>query len=171
MAGDDVLTGQAVNIGQSSLPSSWRTVQQADIDAFGKSTDDMDPMHVEPAWAAANGPFGGTIAFGFWTLAMLTSMVREIAGTSLGTDVQAHFGVNYGFNRVRFVEPVRVGARIRAIVTPIHVDTSHAGRILTTMDVKVEIEGSARPALVAEWLSLTILPTESGRLDGFRRAG
>lgn len=169
MTVDQMLAEQRAALGKPSLPSRWRRVSQQDIDLFGRSTDDMDPMHVDPEWSSRQSPFGGTIAFGFWTLAMLTSLVREVAGTSLNAEgVPAHIGVNYGFNRVRFIEPVPVGARIRAIVTPVAMDESTPGRVLTTLDVRVEVEGLERPALHAEWLSLTILPELSGRLDGFR---
>jgi acyl dehydratase len=172
MTAHEMIEKQRAALGKPSLPSRWRTVRQEDIDQFGRCTDDMDPMHVDPEWATRESSFGGTIAFGFWTLAMLTTMIREIAGTSLDSEgVPAHIGVNYGLNRVRFIEPVPVGSRIRAIATPVAMDESKPGRILTTLEIKVEVEGRDRPALTAEWLSLTILPELSGALDGFRSRG
>lgn len=165
----DMAAAQRDKIGALLGPSSWRVVTQAATSAFGESTDDQDPMHVDPEWAAAHSPFGGTIAFGFWTLAMLTSMVREISGTTLGDpEAPEHTGVNYGFNRVRFIEPVPVGSRIRARMTPLDVVAQGRDRLLVTMQVEIEVEGRQRPAVSAEWLSMTLLPTEGVNLDGFR---
>ena len=126
--------------------SSWFTLDQKRIDAFADVTEDWQFIHCDPD-AARDTPFGTTIAHGFLTLSMLSAMVYEmpvLGGVAMG--------VNYGFNKVRFLNPVPSGARIRAHFTLTRLDESRPGEITTTMDVSVEIEGQDKPALIAEWI-------------------
>jgi acyl dehydratase len=126
--------------------SDWMTVDQGRIDLFADATDDHQWIHVDEERAAA-GPFGGTIAHGFLTLSLLPVLVGQVF-TVEGTKM----GVNYGLNRVRFTAPVPVGSKVRAAVELTDVSDVSGGVQLTTT-VTVEIEGSERPALVAQWLT------------------
>jgi acyl dehydratase len=133
-------------VGQELGVSEWTTITQDQIDTFAECTDDHQFIHVDPE-AAAKTPFGGTIAHGFLTLSMLSSMAYQmpsITGTAMG--------VNYGFNKLRFVSPVRSGARIRARFILKSFEELRPGEIQTIMTVTVEIEGQDKPALVADWL-------------------
>ncbi|MER2536566.1 MAG: MaoC family dehydratase [Rhizobiaceae bacterium] len=145
---DDLLAG----IG-GKRTSSWRTVTQTMIDQFADATDDHQFIHVDPVRAAAESPFGGTIAHGFLTLSMLSAMAFETIPLLQGANV----GVNYGFDSVRFVTPVRTGARIRASFVLADVKVRPSGWIQIANDVTIEIEDSAKPALTARWLTLTFV--------------
>jgi acyl dehydratase len=123
----------------------WTTVDQPQIDLFADATHDHHWIHVDPD-QAKDGPFGATIAHGLLTLSLLPELVDQIYAVS-----GAKMGVNYGFNRVRFTAPVPAGSRVRATVDLLHV-ADVAGGVQLTTAVTVELEGSARPALVAEWV-------------------
>lgn len=157
-------------LGQEQGPTRWREVLQSDINAFGAATYDPDLMHIDPDWAAKNSPFGHTIAFGFWTFSMLTCFMHELEGRADGSTDGEFLGVNYGFDRLRFIEPVPVGARIRGRSTLVAVTMPASDRMLRTQDVTVEIENVARPALVARWLTMQVVPEQGAELTGFRRA-
>lgn len=133
--------------------SEWRVVTQADIDAFAEVTDDHQFIHVDPARTAAETAFGGTIAHGFLTLSLLSAFGREALPVVAGR----RMGVNYGFDRVRFVSPVRSGARVRGRFALKAVERRSEREILLRYRVTVEIEGGAKPALVADWLTLAVL--------------
>jgi acyl dehydratase len=123
----------------------WTTVSQEQVDRFADATHDHQWIHVDPQ-RARRGPFGAPIAHGLLTLSLLPELVGgvyAVAGTRMG--------VNYGFNRVRFTAPVPVGSRVRARVELLEVVDVPGGVQLTTA-VTVELESSARPALVAEWV-------------------
>ena len=96
--------------GQESGLSPWREVTQTMIDQFADATDDHQFIHCDPARAQAETPFGGTIAHGFLTLSLLSAFAFETAPRLQGADI----GINYGFDQVRFVAPVKTGSRIRA---------------------------------------------------------
>jgi acyl dehydratase len=123
----------------------WTTVDQPQIDLFADATHDHHWIHVDPD-QAKDGPFGATIAHGLLTLSLLPELVDQIYAVS-----GARMGVNYGFNRVRFTAPVPAGSRVRATVDLLDV-ADVAGGVQLTTAVTVELEGSARPALVAEWV-------------------
>lgn len=131
----------------ATAQSSWRVVSQDDITAFARLTDDMNPLHVDAAYAATT-PFGTPIAHGFYTLSLLSAMSYEVIPDLVGQ----RLGVNYGFDRLRFTGPVPVGARIRAGFTLKAVDAGAAGAVTSTYEVVVEVEGADRPALTATWL-------------------
>lgn len=132
--------------------SNWMEVDQELIDSFAHSTKDMDWMHIDPDRAARDGPYGGTIAFGFWTLSMLTHFSHEIG--MWPADVA--YGLNYGIERVRWITPVRVGARIRMQCKLLDIEDRGDERFLIRTDNTLEIEGEERPALVAEWLGMFV---------------
>ena len=126
--------------------SDWFTIDQDRVGLFADATEDHQWIHVDPE-RAKEGPFGGTIAHGFLTLSLLPvliAQVYEIEGTKMA--------VNYGLNRVRFTAPVPVGSRVRGNVELLEV-TDVTGGVQVNTKVTVEVAGSERPALVAEWLT------------------
>lgn len=140
--------------GAERFTSPWLAVTQEITDRFAEATLDPDWMHVDPERAAREGPFDGTIAFGFWTLSMLTWFLRESTGFEYPPG--ARYGFNYGLDRVRLVSPVPVGSRIRNHLAVTHIVPRGANRFLVTTHNEVEVEGSQRPALVADWLMLLV---------------
>lgn len=143
-------------LGQELGKSEWLRVEQDMIDQFGRSTKDMDPLHVNPAWAARETPYDGTIAFGFWTLSMLTHFSHEIGMWPVDVD----YALNYGLERVRWVHPVKVGSRIRMCCTLTDLSERGDGGLLIRTSNLIEIEGEVRPALTAEWLGMFIREDE-----------
>lgn len=139
--------------------SHWVEVTQAMISGFGDVTLDPDPMHIDPEWAKANGPYGGTIAFGFLTMSLLTHLLHSAMGTnpSQAEDENGHF-LNYGMDYLRLLAPVKVGARIRGKFKVLDARLDAKGRQIAKFGVEVEIEGEEKPALVAEWLSIQMPP-------------
>lgn len=139
--------------------SPWLTVSQTMIDDFGHATLDADPMHVDPAWAAANSPYSETIAFGFLTISLLTHLMHGSMGVQGANDPRrSGYYLNYGFDRIRLVAPVRTGRRVRGHFKLLERKTDEHGRLITTFDCRVEIEGESRPALVAQWLTVWVPP-------------
>jgi len=139
-------------VGQQLGVSEWFPIDQGRIDAFADVTLDHQFIHVDPERALAT-PFGGTIAHGFLTLSLLVHLclpfIPELKNRKLV--------VNYGFDKVRFSAPVKVGKRIRTVSRLGEVSERKPGNILMRVDVTVEIEGEDKPALVAEWLSLHVV--------------
>lgn len=139
--------------------SPWVTVTQQMIDGFGAVTLDPDPMHIDPVWAQENGPFGGSIAFGFLTISLLTHLLHSALGSS--PDRAPHgsgYYLNYGFDRLRLVSPVRAGSKVRGVFRIANVTHDERQRLVTTFDCKIEIEGEERPALIATWLTVWVPP-------------
>jgi acyl dehydratase len=136
-------------IGTEVGTSSWLTIDQPRIEAFADATEDRQFIHVDPA-AAAQTPFGGTVAHGFLSLSMLSRMGAE---AMLVPDTMK-MAVNYGLDRVRFIAPVRSGARIRGRFVLDSVEEKVPGQLLIRHSVTVEIEGEDKPALTAQWLGL-----------------
>ena len=132
--------------------SGWLEIGQRRIDEFADATEDRQFIHVD-AHAAAQTPFGGTIAHGFLSLSMLSRMAADVMIIPDGT----RMAVNYGLDRVRFIAPVRSGKRIRGRFRLDSVDEKAPGQILMRHTVTVEIEGEERPALTAEWLGLIFI--------------
>ena len=135
-----------------SFVSRWLTVDQQRIDAFAKVTEDEQFIHIDPGRAAATA-FGGTVAHGFLTLSLLSAMAYGALPKIEGV---AH-GVNYGFDRVRFVHPVRSGSRVRGHFTLQAVTPRSAREWQLTYEVSVEIEGVQKPALAATWLTMQVM--------------
>ena len=139
-------------IGEEIGASGWLEIGQARIEEFADATDDHQFIHVDPR-AAAQTPFGGTIAHGFLSLSMLSRMAADVM---LIPDT-TRMAVNYGLDRVRFIAPVRSGKRIRGRFVLDSVDEKAPGQLLMRHTVTVEIEGEERPALTAEWLGLIFI--------------
>lgn len=134
--------------------SDWITVTQAMIDGFAEATGDRQFIHVDPA-RAAQTPFGGTIAHGFLTLSLMPQLAEKIADAPVVQGMR--MAVNYGGNSVRFVTPVRSGARIRGRFHLAAFDEKRPGQYQQVTDFTVEIEGADTPALVAQWITLIYL--------------
>ncbi len=142
-------------VGSELGVSDWVAIDQARIDQFADVADDHQFIHVDPVRAAAT-PFGGTIAHGFMTLSLLVPLCLEFIPTLRDRAMV----LNYGLDRVRFIAPVRAGRRIRARCTLGEVSERKPGQFLFRVDVLVEIENEAKPALAAQWLSLHIVSQE-----------
>jgi acyl dehydratase len=138
-------------VGTKFEPSEWIEIDQERINAFADCTEDHQFIHVDQE-KAAQTPFGGTIAHGFLTLSLLSKMIEGNGVVPEGTVM----GLNYGFDKVRFLAPVRAGKRVRAHVEVVSVDEKPGGRFLVKQAISVEIEGEETPALVAEWLSMLV---------------
>ena len=133
-------------VGEEIAVSGWLEVTQARIDQFADATGDHQWIHVDPARAAAELPSRSTIAHGFLTLSLLSTLIREsIRFTGL------RMAINYGLNRVRFVSPVPSGSRIRALITLQSVDAVSDG-FQVTWQATIEREGNDKPACVADWI-------------------
>ena len=144
------------NAGKEVGVSPWRTVTQTMIDQFADATDDHQFIHCDPERAAREAPFGGTIAHGFLTLSLLSAMTFD----TLPQLDKAKMGVNHGFDEIRFLAPVKTGARIRARFVLADVKARPSGWVQMTHDVTIEIEGSKKPALTARWLTLAFVEPE-----------
>lgn len=133
--------------------TEWISISQDEVDRFGVLTRDIDPVHMDPEWARAHGPFEGTVLYGFQTVSMLSSLLRLLLKRQGWGDERGHF-VNYGFDRMRLVAPVRVGARIRGRFVLNGAERDAKGRYKVTFGATIEIENATRPALIADWLAV-----------------
>jgi acyl dehydratase len=129
--------------------SDWLLVDQARIDAFADVTEDPQFIHIDPV-AAAKTPFGGTIAHGFLTLSLLSRMAAD----AMLRPGAIRMGVNYGFEKVRFIAPVRSGKRVRGRFTLVSFEEKRPGQYQFVHNVTVEIEGEDKPALIADWIGM-----------------
>ena len=136
-------------IGEEVGVSHWIELAQQRIDAFAEATEDRQFIHTD-AEAAAQTQFGGTIAHGFLTLSLLSRMAADAMLLPDGMTM----AVNYGFDRVRFLAPVRSGKRVRGRFTLDSIEEKAPGQILARHSVTVEIEDEEKPALTAQWLTL-----------------
>ena len=136
-------------LGEEIGVSDWILVDQQRITAFAEAIEDRQFIHVDPA-AAAQTPFGGTIAHGFLSLSLLSRMAADVMLVPDTTKM----AVNYGLDRVRFLAPVPAGARVRGRFTLDSAEDKAPGQLLLRHTVTVEIEGGAKPALTAQWLGL-----------------
>ena len=135
--------------GETFGPTEWLTVDQGRVDTFADATDDHQWIHIDPE-RARGGPFGGTIAHGFLSLSLLSRMGAEVMLFPPGLKM----AVNYGLDRVRFLAPVKSGARVRGRFTLDLVEDKAPGQVLMRHIVTVEIEGEDKPAMTAVWLGL-----------------
>jgi acyl dehydratase len=138
--------------GVPTEPSAWLEIDQDRVNEFADATNDHQYIHVDAERAAAS-PFGGTIAHGFLTLSLVVDLLAENMLVPAGIETT----INYGSDKVRFLAPVRVGQRIRACQEITDVNEKKPGQWLVNRNVVVEIEGSDKPALVAEILLLHIV--------------
>jgi acyl dehydratase len=137
-------------IGKELGVSGWFTLDQDRIDKFAACTDDQQWIHVDVERARDRGPFGATIAHGFLTLSMLAPTATEVWIEPLKTTT-----LNYGFERIRFINPVKAGARIRNRIKLLSVDEKPNGTLVTTENT-IEIDGEQKPALVATALTMVV---------------
>lgn len=137
--------------GAPPLASGWLDVTQPLVDLFADAIGDHQFIHVDPERAARESAFGGTIAHGFLVLSLLSKLGAEVMDLPGPGEV----GINYGFDKVRFLAPVPVGRRIRGVFR-VAAQEPKAGGHLIRFDAAVELEGSAKPALAAEWLVLIL---------------
>jgi acyl dehydratase len=139
-------------IGQEIGISGWLNVDQQAIDTFAEVTQDRQFIHVDPE-AAAKTPFGGTIAHGFLTLSLLSKMAADV----MLVPESLKMAVNYGFERVRFIAPVRADKRVRGRFRLASAEEKRPGQWQFVHNVTVEIEGEEKPALTADWIGLIFI--------------
>jgi acyl dehydratase len=139
-------------VGQELGTSSWLVVDQTRIDQFATCTEDRQWIHIDPERCAKESPFGGPIAHGYLSLSLVAAMLIEIG--IIPPD--AATGLNYGLDKVRFLSAVKAGSRVRASASLISAQPQDGGRLLLKLDCKLEIEGEAKPALIAEMLCMLI---------------
>jgi len=139
-------------IGHEVGVSDWIVIDQQRIDAFADVTEDRQFIHIDPQ-AAAQTPFGGTIAHGFLLLSLLSRMAAETMLLPRGLKM----AINYGLDRVRFLAPVRSGSKVRGRFTLDSVEEKAPGQWLLRHTVTVEIDGEDKPALTAQWLGLMLV--------------
>jgi acyl dehydratase len=146
----DALKGK---IGTDIGVSDWHIVTQEMIDRFADVTRDHQFIHVDPARAKKETPFGGTIAHGFLTLSLLSLIGSEVMPPIKGRAM----GINYGFDKIRFISPVKAGGKVRGRFKLKEVNERAAKEVMFRYEVAIEIEGAEKPALVAEWLTMAVL--------------
>lgn len=137
-------------VGKEIGVSSWHLIDQPRIDTYADVTEDHQFIHVDPERAKTETAFGTTIAHGFLTMSMMSVMSYEVMPAIAGTTM----GVNYGFDKLRFISPVRSGRRVRGRFVLAEAKLRKANELQSRTNVTVEIEGEDKPALVAEWLGL-----------------
>lgn len=138
-------------IGKELEPGPWFSMDQDRVNQFADVTVDQQFIHVDPD-KAKDTPFGGTIAHGFLSLSMLTHLTEECAVVPK----EVAMGLNYGFDKVRFLNPVRVGSEIRACVTIADITEKNDNQFLVKQAITVEIKGVDKPALICEWLTMYV---------------
>ena len=138
-------------VGKEIGVSSWHLVDQPRIDTYADVIEDHQFIHVDPERAKKETAFGTTIAHGFLTMSLLSIMSYEVMPVIAGTTM----GVNYGFDKLRFISPVRSGKRVRGRFVLAEAKLRKPNELQSRTNVTVEIEGEDKPALVAEWLGLT----------------
>jgi acyl dehydratase len=137
-------------VGREIGVSSWHVVDQTRIDSYADVIEDHQFIHVDPERAKAETSFGTTIAHGFLTMSLMSIMSYEVMPVIEGTTM----GVNYGFDKLRFLSPVRSGSRVRGRFTLAEATLRKPRELLSRTHVTVEIEGEEKPALVADWIGL-----------------
>jgi acyl dehydratase len=137
-------------VGKEIGVSLWHLIDQPRIDTYADVIEDHQFIHVDPERAKKETAFGTTIAHGFLTMSLLSIMSYEVMPVIVGTTM----GVNYGFDKLRFISPVRSGKRVRGRFVLAEAKLRKPNELLSRTNVTVEIEGEDKPALVAEWLGL-----------------
>jgi acyl dehydratase len=139
-------------IGQEVGVSKWILVDQPMIDKFADVTHDNQWIHIDPARAASETPFGGAIAHGFLSLSLASRFAYDCFSMAEGQVM----GINYGFNKLRFLNPVKAGSKLRGRFIMKSVTQRNATDLLRETALTIEIEGEQTPALVADWLGLAV---------------
>jgi acyl dehydratase len=137
-------------VGKEVGVSSWHLIDQPRIDTYADVIEDHQFIHVDPERAKKETAFGTTIAHGFLTMSLLSIMSYEVMPVIAGTTM----GVNYGFDKLRFISPVRSGKRVRGRFVLAQARLRKPNELQSRTNVTVEIEGEDKPALVADWLGL-----------------
>jgi acyl dehydratase len=140
---DDLESAKGVEVG----PGEWVVIEQSRIDGFADDTEDHQWIHVDPE-RAAEGPFGTTVAHGFLTLSLVPFFVAKLRQVE-----NVKMGINYGLNKVRFPTPVKVNSRLRGRMTLIEIERIGDSAVQTVGRVTLDLEGSDKPACVAEMVS------------------
>ena len=152
--GNIVNTAELNNyIGKEVGVTDWVEIDQDRINRFADATGDHQYIHIDPE-RAAQTPFGTTIAHGFLTLSMIPMLSAENGGLKLENAVM---GINYGLDKVRFINPVKVGSKIRGRFTLTGVEEKKPNHFLLKHTVTIDIEGEEKPALIAESLGMTVI--------------
>ncbi len=152
----EALAATEAKIGKEVGLSNWITVDQEMIDKFADVTHDDQWIHIDPDRAAAETPFGGTIAHGFLTMSLASRFAYDVFGPMPGQVM----GINYGFNKLRFLSPVRAGSRLRGRFVLKSVVQRKPTELLRENTLTIEIEGQETPALVADWLGIAVFAPE-----------
>jgi acyl dehydratase len=150
--GNLTLAGLSERVGQELGVSNWVAIDQPRINTFASCTGDHQWIHVDVERSKRESPFRGPVAHGYLTLAMVAPLAMEIG--IIPTDAAA--GLNYGIDKVRFLAPVPAGARVRLRVVLAGIEPKEAGQVIMKTQNTLEVEGSEKPALVAETLALLI---------------
>src|SRR4029077_6740982 len=137
-------------VGHEVGVSSWHLVDQNRIDVFADVIEDHQFIHIDPERAKKETPYGSTVAHGFLTMSLMSIMSYEGMPVIEGTQM----GVNYGFDRLRFISPVRAGSRVRGRFVLAEAKLRKPTELQSRTNVTVEIEGEEKPALVADWIGL-----------------
>jgi len=142
-------------LGEPEGSGDWLEIDQARIDAFADVSGDHQFIHVDPEACRTMSPWGVPIAHGFLTLSLLTTLMESVPQPPERREGLL-MGINYGFDKVRFVNPVKVGSKVRASSVLAAVDQKDANTLQVTRTVTVEIEGESKPALVADWVTRAV---------------
>ncbi len=145
-------------VGHEIGQSEWLELDQERVNLFARATEDMNPLHVDPEWATEEGPFGGPVAHGFLTLSLLSHLSYDANVQPDGVD----YGINVGFDRVRFLAPVKVGDRIRCRFLLKEVKPQQTNRWSFQTRCTIEIESTGKAALSAVWMVLFIKEQAEG---------
>ena len=137
-------------VGKEVGVSSWHLVDQGRINVYADVIEDHQFIHIDPERAKKETPFGSTVAHGFLTMSLMSIMSYEVMPVIEGTTM----GVNYGFDRLRFISPVRAGSRVRGRFVLAEAKLRKPTELQSRTNVTVEIEGEEKPALVADWIGL-----------------
>lgn len=140
-------------IGKEVGVTDWLTIDQDRINKFADATGDHQYIHVDPQ-RAAETPFGTTIAHGFLTLSLMSMLSSQNGAIKLDNAVM---GINYGLDKVRFINPVKVGSNIRARFELVSAEEKKPNHYLMKHNVTIDIEGEEKPALIAQWLGMTVV--------------
>jgi len=140
-------------LGKEVGVTDWLAIDQDRINKFAEATGDHQYIHVDPK-RAAETPFGTTIAHGFLTLSLMSMLSAKNGGVKLENTVM---GINYGLDKVRFINPVKVDSQIRARFVLVSAEEKKPKHFLLKHNVTVEIEGETKPALIAEWLGMSVV--------------
>ena len=149
---DNLFDNFRIKIGTIVGQSDWVNINQKLIDDFANLTMDNQFIHIDPERALKETPFGSTIAHGFLILSLSTKLFVDVIGEIEGEKM----GINYGFNKLRFVNPVKSNDKIRGVFKLKEVSRRNSNEILFTHDLTIEIKNVKKPAIVCEWLNLSI---------------